>query len=326
MNKLTILFFATFFAFNSNMLYSQTETESDTTNVEIADTTDNDWDEFVPEDKGLNFSFMQDQFSLWKDEESSYKAPFMDVQFGFADPYYDKPLYNGNFGQIGITQIKLGTEEHDILSNTPYVFEYEANSFSLANGKSDYYNPDISDGQIDTELWTLGIGDADGYGYKISDDFKIILYTGTNMNWNHLKFDANGYEHGVDTVMLGNTPEVFGDKIRFGGNYNSGAKIQLFQRISLGAEFSQNFIFPRHMFWYWAGGEIVEAAAVGILNEFIEEIDERSPYLAPVVNILFKTGLRYGLYELKKDNMNWPINTAPPFMYESIKASVSINF
>lgn len=324
MYKLTVFAIIGFLFFNTDFVYSQDNNPADTTAVNQADTTDNEWDDFVPEDKGLNFGFMKDQFSIFSSDELLYKAPYMDVNLGFSEPYYDKPDYNGNFGQIGIAEIKLGYEKHESISNSDYVFEFEKDVFSLANATSDYFNPDITSGEIKSELWMLGIGDDEGYGYKIADEFKVILYSGKGISWNHLQFEENGYA--VPEAGISNTPKVFGKQVRFGGYYNSGIRFKVFEHINLGAEYSQSFIFPRHMFWYWAGGELTEAIATGILDEFIEEIEESSPYLVPIVNVLFKTGLRYGLFELRKDNMNWPINTAPPFIFESFKATASINF
>lgn len=324
MYKLIIVVITGFFVLNTGSVYSQDENPKDSVSVSPQDTTDNGWDDFEAEDKELNFGFMKGQFDIFGSKDVLYKAPYMDVNIGFSEPYYDKPHYNEKFGQIGIAEIKLGYEKHYSLSNSPYVFKFSKDVFSLANASADYFNPDISDGEIKTELWNLGIGEDKGYGYIIDDDFKVILYSGNGMNWNHLKFEANGYA--VPESGFGDTPEVFGKQVRFGGYYNSGIRMQFFERVNLGAEYSQNFVFPRHMFWYWTAGEITEAIITKILDEFVEEIEKSSPYLVPVANLVFKTGLRYGLYELRKDNMNWPINSAPPFMYESFKATVSVNF
>jgi len=39
-----------------------------------------------------------------------------------------------------------------------------------------------------------------------------------------------------------------------------------------------------------------------------------------------KTGAYYALYELRKSNMNWPYETAPPLTINSWKAGISFEF
>lgn len=352
MKYLTILLVAAVFFMNVDMSYAQREkrgtaeqeegaakieseeieNEADESETEemnddeeqISDSTDNDWDDFVPEDKGLNFGAFENSFKVWQDDESAYNRPFMSVNFGYADPFYHKPFYMDNFNQIGITELVLGYEKHYGLSNTEHVYKYKTDYFSLANGKSDYFDPDLSTGDINTELWTLAFGETEGYGYRIADDLKISFYSGDGMAWSHLKFDMN--EAPSPEVKIAGVPRVFGDHVRFGDVMMSGAKIQLFKTFSIGAEYARNVVFPRHMFWYWVGSEIVEGAAIGILDTFVDKLAENAPYLVPIIDVALKSGIRYGFYELREDDMNWPINTASPFMYESIKATVTLNF
>lgn len=297
---------------------NSSEVDSDTTEV------DNDWDDFIPEDKGLDFSFAKNSLRLWDEDDDYYKAPFIDASFGYSLPYYDKPYYMDNFGQIGITEIKLGTEKQYNLNNAAYVFRLETDYIGVANAKEEYYNPDITDGEISTEFWAIDLAEFEGYGYKFHKNFKMVLYEGAGFTFNHLNFNANGYSNGIDTIR--NTPQVFGKQVRVGRSYTAGTKFQLFETLNLGAEYTNNQVFPRWMFWYWTLDTGIELITEEILEEFIEEIEESSPYLVPIINIALKTGLRYGLYELRKDDMNWPINTASPFMIESFKISAGLNF
>jgi hypothetical protein len=80
------------------------------------------------------------------------------------------------------------------------------------------------------------------------------------------------------------------------------------------------------MFWYSALSSIIEVASHSILDEFIDEVREFSPEITPIINFILKSGLSYGLYELRRDNMNWPIETEAPFVMENFKVGFGLNF
>ena len=80
------------------------------------------------------------------------------------------------------------------------------------------------------------------------------------------------------------------------------------------------------MFWYWAGSEIIEGIAQGLIDHFANKIVEKSPIAGPIVYFILKNGLSYGAFELKKKYMNWPIETAAPFFSESYKLGISLSF
>ena len=63
-----------------------------------------------------------------------------------------------------------------------------------------------------------------------------------------------------------------------------------------------------------------------LLDQFIDEIGESSPYAVPVVNFFLKNGLSYAVYELRKDKMNWPFDSAPPLCIDSFKFGLTFVF
>jgi hypothetical protein len=63
-----------------------------------------------------------------------------------------------------------------------------------------------------------------------------------------------------------------------------------------------------------------------LLDKFIDEIFESSPSAAPVVNFMLKSALTYGMYELRKDKMNWPFNSDSPLTYDQFKFGLTFIF
>ena len=63
-----------------------------------------------------------------------------------------------------------------------------------------------------------------------------------------------------------------------------------------------------------------------MLDNFIDEVSDSSPYATPVVDFLLNNGLSYAFFTLKKDRMNWPFETEAPLTYETIKLGITITF
>ena len=82
----------------------------------------------------------------------------------------------------------------------------------------------------------------------------------------------------------------------------------------------------RHLFWKWAGSGIIEAASQGMLDHFIGKIGKSSPMALPIVSVILKSALSYGIYELRQEKMNWPFNSAAPLSYDQWKVGVTFNF
>jgi hypothetical protein len=48
--------------------------------------------------------------------------------------------------------------------------------------------------------------------------------------------------------------------------------------------------------------------------------------ISPVVAFILKGAISYGMYELRSNNMNWPIKTAEPMMFDNYKVGITFTF
>jgi hypothetical protein len=62
------------------------------------------------------------------------------------------------------------------------------------------------------------------------------------------------------------------------------------------------------------------------LDSFVRRIARSTPEAAPIVNLLLKGGLAYGLYEGRRNNMNWPFSTEPPIVEDTFKFGLTFMF
>ena len=120
--------------------------------------------------------------------------------------------------------------------------------------------------------------------------------------------------------------ETYTGIMRFGQNFESGLKLQVYDPVSITASYSRSIIFPRHLFLQWAVSNMIEGIGQGIVDEFSKAVIKSSPSFGPIVNFVLKTGVSYGFYELRKTKMNWPFNSVSPLMYDSWKVGMSFEF
>jgi hypothetical protein len=71
---------------------------------------------------------------------------------------------------------------------------------------------------------------------------------------------------------------------------------------------------------------MIETVGQTAIDGFIHAIMKSSPTAGPIINFVLKNALAYGLYELRRENMNWPFNSAEPLLFDSFKAGFTFTF
>jgi len=248
--------------------------------------------------------------------------PFIEISYGFSQTSHNS--FDTKFNDLGFGEAKFGYR--DIYEDdTEYLLTMDEDYISFSMLKKDFLSKGPSLSKWNAEFLRFGFGNSDGIGYKIGVAGIIPYYSG-GFGWTSLrKIEYNGIRAAVVTPedeMLA----YIGDDFRFGRNVEGGVKFELASTISLNAGYEASVIFPRYMFWYWAGSALIEEAGMGIVDHFIHKIKRSSPAAAPVVNFVLKNAYAYVFYLLKKDRMNWPFETAAPMTIETFKLGLTFTF
>ena len=119
----------------------------------------------------------------------------------------------------------------------------------------------------------FGFNGSKGYGWKLSDkgDQAIILYQSSGIRWTNSDFSyqnpnvflpdsITSQKRISDNARL----DYISGQMRFGTTRTAGIKIQMMDNFALTGEFERNVIFPRTMFWYWTGSEVIYETGDGI--------------------------------------------------------------
>jgi hypothetical protein len=304
LKRITILLLLTFFTFS---IAVQAQEEKRKGKDKIDDEEENFWDRWG---KSKLFDW------------TLHGNPFIEFNYGLSQVKHNS--FDTKFNDIGLAEVKLGyrdmnegAEDNLLNLSEKYVFG------SMI--KKDFISTEGSLSKFNAEFLRFGFGNSESKGYCFGA-VGILPYISNGIGWTSLrKVDYAG----VRTAMITPDDEMLaqvGEDFRFGTVNEGGIKLELASTVSLNAGYEAAVIFPRHMFWYWAGSACIEMAGMQVLDEFVHRVSRSSPFAGPIVNFILKNAYSYGYYLLKKKSMNWPFETDAPMTIETFKIGITFTF
>ena len=256
---------------------------------------------------------MSEELKAWEN-----KTPAISFNYGFSN--LSRTDVEASFADNNQIGLKLGyvyqrNKYADYIEKSTFNYLIvNHNSTALAGGSGN-----ASD--IETNNWQYGIAFSDGYGYKLGEESSITPYYASSLTWTNMDFSDKQLSSNDERVKA-----LYDESIRFGSGSEAGVRVKATSLITLEAGYERSIVFERHLFWKWAGSEIIESAANNLLDIFINEIFKSSPSAGPIAFFVLKGALGYGLYELRKEKMNWPFPSAPPILLDNFKFGVTLTF
>jgi len=290
----------------------------------------NEWNNDSWDEDSWSDNFENDWNKDWKN--------WRDWDFDFFNDFHGKPTislnygisklslyeYNPDFADPALIEGKLGyTSESSEFNDR--IAHYNYKYFRFAKIATNISNKDFAESDIKTNTWRFGFGRDAGYGWRFGES-AILPYNSNSFDWSRIEFKNFPYTVSDKGIPDAYTLERYDKTFRFGTSTEAGVKLRLIGGITLEGAYERSIIFERHMFWKWAGSSVIEIACHGLLDNFIEEIGDSSPYAVPVISFVLRNALSYGIYELRKEKMNWPFDSEAPLMYEQFKFGVTFLF
>jgi hypothetical protein len=301
---LSIIFLSCCFGF-----YSLAQNEEDTLSTQDDSDCVSDSEDWV--DFEFDWEFEAKEFEL-------RGSPT--IAFGFGQPRISLNNFNSGFSNPNYPELKLGYTSIHESKYSDDVLRYRFNHIFLGNSFTKTNSNGSVSTDIRTDMWRFGFGWASGYGYDLGKS-SIIPYHSTSMAWSRVQF-KDALQNPSDAAFA----ERFDEAFRFGTGVEAGIRFKIIPLVSLDVSYERSIIFERHLFWKWAGSGIIEAAAQGMLDHFVGKIGKSSPAALPIVSVILKSALSYGIYELRQEKMNWPFNSAAPLAYDQFKVGMTFNF
>lgn len=196
---------------------------------------------------------------------------------------------------------------------------------SVKNLSNNWIDLSEVDAPISARTWNFGFNRSKDYGWNFDKNFKINLTHSEGLHWSFMNFNITGLDP-TDTLNYPSKLIAISDKAKFGEGFSAGIEIELFNHFGITGGYERMDVFPAHIFWEWAASGILEEIAQGLVDNFVSRVRKFSPWATPIISFALKNGLSYGLYELRRKNMNWPFNSAPPYIFETFKVGVIYKF
>jgi hypothetical protein len=262
---------------------------------------------------------------LWDDDfdmKFTVSHPSIEIKYGMGNPSFHKDIFQSSFKPINSVEARLGFIKKETELTNDGLFDFKFNYLCFQNMTSSW-NKTTNDNstKINTDAWQFGIGNQSGYGYKLGEKSDLTLYHTGALVWTQIDF--------MDTTNIPKDQkrmDNFGDNFRFGNYFEAGINFQIYEPVAITLGYQETVIFPRHMFWKWAGSGIIEGIGSGAISWFTGKVIKSSPKWGPVVYFVLKNAYSYGINELRKKKMNWPFNTDAPLIYDNYKIGLSFAF
>jgi len=249
--------------------------------------------------------------------------PMIAVRYGSAA--IDRDGFAADFADPGAIDLQLGYTNVRSFRQHETLVKVGANWLSLANSSTDTSIEESQEPELESDTWRFGLGHSSGCGYKLgSKDGMILPYHSWSAGWSI--FDVDDAGAAALTEDDSNAIRFFDEETRFGTTWEGGLRIAPVRMVALDAGYEQAIVFPRTKVGYWLISTLIEELALGAIDAFINSIADTSPRSAPVMNFLLKSGMEIGLHELRREKMNWPLDTAPPLTYETLRAGLRVTF
>jgi hypothetical protein len=243
--------------------------------------------------------------------------PTISLYYGLSDNSLE------NLDQLlaatNLVELRLASTSKEPVEEDENILVYEYGYLSLAKN-SDDLGKKSDQAELRVDFWRVSFGWEDGYGYRFKGR-DLVTYSSFAFGWSKLKVEDNVLD-ASDRERL----DLFDDAFRFGTKMEGGIKLQVVPKLTTDLGYERAIVYPRFLFWKALVSLGLESAGQWLLDEFIDEIMDSSPAAVPIVSFFLKNGLSYGMYELRKEKMNYPYDTAPPYLTDTVKIGVSFVF
>lgn len=254
-------------------------------------------------------------------ERKFFEKPTLEMSYGISEVTLNN--LSSNISPVGMLELKLGySTQRKSYYDKKSVLKY-INGFTFLSVASTDLNSNskpVSD--LNSETWRFGLGMKQGYGVDLGKS-AIMPYTSGAFVWS--KFNMQGNTVGLSANDL-NSLSNFNETFRFGTLSESGINLQIIPLITLQAKFERAIVLPRHLFAVQMGSMLIETVGAYMLGDFIDNVMRNSPVLGTIVSFALKSGYSYGIYELRRSEMNWPFGGEAPLSFDTYKVGMTFTF
>jgi hypothetical protein len=249
------------------------------------------------------------------------RRPMMSLQYGSGQINETEIIQS--FAPPRFLEARAGGTWIDTLWNDGEILDYRSDQLFLTFLSSNIgTTPAAPD--LETEQWRFGLLWDRGYGYRLgsSPSSPMLLLTHADgIVWSRLRLlDRPAVP--ADSLLL----SLWTDAFRFGTKTEAGITLHPFPLVAVSVNYEREIIFRRHLFMKWVGSSLLEGIGHWAIDAFVRRVRKARPEAAPLVYFVLKNAYSYGVYALRKAEMNFPFESEPPLTVDGFKIGVSFVF
>jgi len=265
-----------------------------------------------------------------QDNSDSAKKSHWYDEFPFTDAVSmkgRKPVV-GVFGSMSDWNIDGWNNADELTPNVRLTLGFEKRKRStktidkvMLNGLS--VSSSLAADSASFSAFRIGFISESGYSYNFGQGPEGIslLHASNGLQWTVLTYKDMPIDSAERQRILD-----FGESVRFGSSTGPILDFRVSENIAFRAGYEWHQVYPRHLFWYWAGSGIIEGIADAGVTLFVNEIGASSPAARPIMHFLLRNAVGLGFKALRSKNMNWPFSTASPLNIHTFTVGVNVVF
>ena len=178
----------------------------------------------------------------------------------------------------------------------------------------------IPDG-VTTDTWRFGLGFRTGWGWQFGGNSNFTLYHASSLDWNKTTFEMR-FPDTVERLIA----KPFDKEMRFGNSFRAGAMMNLYSIVNLDAGYEHTLIFSEFEFSRWIVGASTELIVQRTVDFFSYIILKNNPKWGAFSLFVVKNGISMLLYEFRKKQMFWPLDSQTPLSFRNVYIGLNIIF
>lgn len=248
--------------------------------------------------------------------KSGYRF-FVEGEYGAVQ--LKQKLFGAALPEMGIGELRWGFGTVEPVKED---FAHSDERFAFGS----YMRPDwapsgTSGAAVQGDLWRVGFGARDGYGYWPGR----LLITPTflwGLEWSRWQEEPSQTLSAADSSIAAR----YDHRICFGVTAEAGLKLQVGWNVSLVGGYEFGVVYPRVVFPEWVAGFGLVATAEAVAGMITSGLIRDAPGVVPVLHAVLKGAIAYGFYLAWRNDMNWPFPSETPLTFEGFKAGISVKF
>ena len=260
---------------------------------------------------------LDDLFSYTKDIKL---LNIIEGDWGAGHPFFAPDKCTEKFANIYPITFKYGfirIDRHMPVKNCFYV----ASEYVGFENISSHFKP--KDWLIDGnsfDFWRFFGGYLNGMGY-MTGGLILSLNHASFIGWTHNDIELHSLNPKNEEVL-----QQYDSKYKFSTGFEASVHYELLTNLLIRTAYSRSIIFPDLKFLPWLPGVTLELLIQRALDLYGKNLLEEIGPWYPLINFAVKNSISYAFYELRKNNMYFPLSSDKPMNIQNFSVGISLIF